>query len=123
MNELRIQQVEALEAALEYSKKLSNGIKNVSEELKGNRQPDTDEYLNQVINGLNWVIEVVNGTMSLLNEKEEVFVKEDVNTTVGKLSEALQAKDDAAIADILENGVLAFVDKLTVAAEAVVGAN
>lgn len=109
MDELRTQQTEALQVAHEYSIKLINGIKNVADELEGSRLPDTDTYLNEVVNGLNWIIEVTNGTMSLINEESVVIEKDKVNDVINSLSEALKSKDDMAIADILKNGVLGFV--------------
>lgn len=45
MEDLRQQQKEALQALSEYSPRLIRAMKNVVEELRGNRQPDTNEYL------------------------------------------------------------------------------
>lgn len=112
MEDNRQQQIEALQVAHDYSKRLINGIKNVSEELRGNRLVDTDKYLNEVLNGINWIIEVTNATLSVLNEDEEVINKEQVNAAIGKLSSALSKKEDCAIAEALSNDVLSFVEAI-----------
>lgn len=123
MEELRTQQIEALQDALEYCAKLKNGIKNVTGELKGDRLIDTDEYLKEVLDGLNWLIQVVNATLDLINKDDIQIEKEVVNETVNSLSIALKEKDDAAVADLLEGGIMTFIDKFIVAGEAIVGAN
>lgn len=112
MDEYRQQQVEALQVAHEYSAKLMNGIKNVCVELKGERLLDTDAYLDEVIKGLNWLIEVTNRTLEVINEETQVIDKEQVNQAVKTLGAALQKKDDAQIAEALETGVLNFVQTL-----------
>lgn len=109
MEDYRQQQVEALQVLHEYSVKLISGINNVIGELEGNRLEDTDAYLDEVVKGINWVIEVVNRTMDVINEKEVLIDKETVNVAVQKLGDALSKKEDDLIADALKNGILEFV--------------
>ena len=45
MEDNRREEKEALKVLTEYSPKLLKSMRNVMEELHGNRQPDTDEYL------------------------------------------------------------------------------
>lgn len=106
MEDLRKEQEEALGVLYEYNQKLVKAIHTVILELREGRKEDTEEFLNTIINGLNWEIEVFNGTMSLINEKENVIDKTEVNTKVIVLGDALKAKDDARIADAFENGIL-----------------
>lgn len=112
MDDYRKQQIEALQAAHEYSVKLIKGIENVSEELSGNRLLDTDAYLDEVVKGINWIIEIINRTMDVINEKEVLIDKEKVNAAVKALGDALSAKDDALIAGALKGGVLEFVQQI-----------
>lgn len=109
MDDYRQQQIEALQVAHEYSVKLIGGIENVSKELSGNRLLDTDKYLDEVVKGINWTIEVVNKTMDVINENEVLIEKETVNNAVKELGEALSKKDDAMIASALQGGILEFV--------------
>lgn len=115
MDDYRQQQVEALQVAHEYSAKLINGINNVLTELKGNRLLDTDEYLKEIVNGINWLIEVTNKTLEVINEKEVLIDKERVNDAINEFGAALSKKDDEQIAGALETGVLDFLKALEAA--------
>lgn len=110
MDEYRQQQIEALQVAHEYSGKLMNGIKNVVNELDGVRLPDTDAYLDEIVKGLNWIIEIVNRTLDVINEKEVLVEKDTVNEAVKKLGDALAAKQDKQIATALRENILPFVE-------------
>lgn len=110
MDNFREQQIEAMAIAGEYCNKLINGINNIVSELRGSRLPDTDEYLNDIIKGLNWVLEVTNSTMDLVNENEVVIDKEVTNNAVLTLSNALKLKDDNMIADCLDGNIKTFLE-------------
>lgn len=112
MEDNRAEQIEALEVLAEYSPKLLKGMKAVTEELEGNRQPDTDEYLLAVINGMNWEIQVLNGTLSLINEKSEQIVKEDANRLFVHFSDLYQGKNDRAMAEAFRQEIIPFFEKL-----------
>ena len=84
-------------------------METVAGELSGEKQEDTDAYLQQIIDGLNWVIEIFNGTMSLINEERVMMDKDEINREVLQLSEALIAKNDARVATVLESGILPFL--------------
>lgn len=103
MDDVRQQQIEALQVAHEYTIKLSKGIENVIGELSGNRLEDTDVYLDEIVKGINWTIEIINRTMDVINEEKMYIVKEEVNQYVQALSEALSKKEDALIADAMKN--------------------
>lgn len=109
MDDYRQQQVEALQVAHEYSVKMINGVNNVVTELKGNKLPDTDAYLKEIVNGINWLIEVTNRTLDVINENEVLIDKERVNETINEFGAALSKKDDEQIASALETGVLDFL--------------
>lgn len=117
MEELRQQQIEALQVVHEYTERLIKGIENVSAELNGARKLDTDAYLKEVINGLNWVIEIVNRTMDVINEGGVCIDKATVNNNVVSLGEALKKNDDAAIAAELSGNILSFVKDVWKATE------
>lgn len=119
MDELRIQQREVLETVLEYTEKLKKGINEILDELKVCRKHDTIDFLRQIVDGLNWVIEAVNGTLPMLNEGKVRIVKESVNQAVNSLSEALRISDDIKIAEALETQMLPFLSVLREASEEV----
>lgn len=111
MDNTREQQIEAIEVAKEYSVRLSKGIENIAQELTSNRLPDTDEYLNEIVKGINWVIEIVNRTMDVINEGQVQVDKGTVNDSAKKLGEALSAKNDEMIANALGE-IKVFIDNV-----------
>lgn len=98
MDELRAQQIEALEVFYNYNERFVKNIRTIIPELEGDRKEDTDKFLEGIIKGINWEIGVLNGTMTLINEKEERISKEEINNQITQLSKALESKDDAEIA-------------------------
>ena len=102
MEDNRKEEKEALAVLVEYSPKLIKSMKAVVEELRGNRQPDTDEYLLSIIKGMNWEIEVLNGTMDYLNETEQIIDKAAANELFISFSRTYQEKDDIKLADAFE---------------------
>ena len=112
MEDLRKEQLEALQAMLDYIPKLRKGMETVANELKGERLADTDEYLKKVIDGLNWVIEIYNGTSTLLNEKANKLNKEEVNKACNDFSSAYKNGNLTVQAELLTGSLMAFVNEL-----------
>ncbi len=109
MDETRQQQIEALKVAGPYCGKIITAINKIIGEYSGNRLPDTDKYLESILNGLNWIFGVYNGTKELINEKETIVDKDIVNKSVQMLNKANQDNDDALRVEALK-GVLSFVE-------------
>lgn len=122
MEDLREQQLEALTVVSEYIGKLVPNMKTVSGELRNGRLEDTEEFLNQILNGMNWCIEVFNGTRDLVNEKQERINKNAINEKILELGEALKGKDDKKTADLLETAVVPFLNDLKAAADEITAA-
>lgn len=110
MDEIRQQQIEALQMGCDYIEKLIPAMKEILPELRGEEKPDTQEYLNQQMDGLNFVIDIMNATMSLINEKETVLIRDNMEEKVQALNKALGARDHAGIADALEHDILPMID-------------
>lgn len=110
MEDIRKQQLEALETGVEYVKKLVPAIKEILPELRGEEKEDTIDFLNQLIDGINFVIEIVNATMGMINEKEEILNKDGIEEKVQLLNDGLSAKDNLKTAQALEEGILPFLD-------------
>ena len=110
MDEIRQQQIEALQMGCDYIEKLIPAMKEILPELRGEEKPDTQEYLNQQMDGLNFVIDIMNATMSLINEKETVLIRDNMEEKVQVLNKALGARDHAGIADALEHDILPMID-------------
>lgn len=111
------QKREALEEMKNYNIRLEKGILSLAQELKESPQEDTMEFLETVVNGINWVIQVTNLTMDLLNEDKVRITKEEINDDILTLNEALKNDDKVKAAEILENQVLGFIKKLDMVCE------
>lgn len=99
MEDNRKEQVEALEVLLEFNERLVKNMSIIIKELSGERLDDTDKFLKSIINAMNWEIEVVNGTMQVLNEGRERVNKESFNENIISLSKAIEENNDAKMAE------------------------
>ena len=89
MIENRDEQKEALEVLLGFNERLVKNMKLVAKELKDGRLDDTEAFLNDITQAMNWEIQVVNGTLDLLNEGKERLDKVRFNEKIQALSGAI----------------------------------
>lgn len=108
MEDNRAEQKEALETLMEFNTRLVKNMQIVSKELSGARLEDTDAFLEDIIKAMNWEIQVMNGTMELLNEGEKRIDKESFNDKIIVLSDAINAKDDVKIAEAFQEVIPMF---------------
>ena len=79
MEENRKEQIEALEVLVDFNERLVKNIRILVKELSGERLDDTDNFIKGIVDAMNWEIQVMNGTMDVLNEgkvriEKEVFL-------------------------------------------------
>ena len=120
MSDNRNEQIEALQALLEYNPRLIHGMQAVTVELEGNRKPDTDEFLKAVINGMNWEIQIVNGTKEVIDEQDVVIDRQTMNETFKEFIDAYARKDDYAMAVLFFQKLIPFFETFEKAARNVV---
>lgn len=120
MENNRAEQKEALETLVDFNDRLLNNMRIITGELSEGRKEDTDAFLKDIINVVNWEIGVMNGTLSLLNEGKERVNKEQFNSRVLKFGEAVQANDDAKTAEAIKELIPEF-EGLGKAAREVIG--
>lgn len=106
------EQIEALKVLGDFQDKFIANTEILISELKTAKKDDTPQLLNSVTDAVNWEIGVLNGTLSLINAKEELLSKNDINGAVTALADALQTKDDKKIAGALENQLLPVLKKI-----------
>lgn len=112
MEDNRKEQVEALEALRDYNPKVCKALREIIVELKGEKKEDTQEYVDHILRGVNWELQVINGTMQLLNEKEEQISKDTLNEMISNINDAYNSKEDAKLAKVIESELLPFAEKL-----------
>lgn len=123
MEEREMLQRDILQELIQYSDSLIPALQQVIEELKNkeNEKIDTEDFLGEVINGINWEIEVYNQCAGLINERCNYIDKKVMIASVKSLGMALNSGDLWLISDCLEYDFLPFLNKLDLAAKLVVG--
>lgn len=121
MDEREQLQLEVLQELIKYSEKLIPAVSAMIEELRGNEQSDTGEFLNEIINGINWEIEVYNQCAPLLSASSSYIDRKAMITAVTNLGQSLGSGNNQQVAACLEEDFLPFLNNLTLAAKVVVG--
>ncbi len=122
MEEREILQKDILQELITYSDSLIPALQQVIKELKdqGEEKDDTEDFLSEVINGINWEIEVYNQCSSLIDSSCNYIDKKVMIASVKSLGMALNSGDVWQISDCLEYDFLPFLNKLDLAAKLVV---
>lgn len=118
MEDNRKEQIEALEVLSDFNKRLMQNIPIAVKELSGERLEDTDNFIKSIIDAMNWEIQVVNGTMDVLNEGRKRIEKEDFNSRIVAIADAVNSHNDAALATAFQDA-LPYFETLGKAAEEV----
>lgn len=120
MEEREQLQREVLKEMISYSEKLIPAVQTIIEELRGNKKEDTSEFLNEIIIGINWEIEVYNQCAPLLNAQSSYIDKKEMIAAVTSLGQSLSSGDNVMVSNCLEEHFLPFLNKLALAAKLVV---
>ena len=105
---------------ISYSDDLIPALQMLIKELRGSELEDTAEFLNEVINGINWEIEVYNQCAAVINERSSYIDRKAMVTAVKNLGMSLSNGDSEMIADCLETDFIPFLNKLALACKMVV---
>ena len=116
-------QYDILKQLISYSENLIPALQNLIVELRGEEREDTGDYLNEVITGINWEIEVYNQCSDIINERSSYIDKKSMINAVRNLGISLNSGDYRLVADCLENDFLPFLNKLALVSKMIVGEN
>ncbi len=114
-------QYNVLKQLISYSESLIPALQNLIEELRGEERDDTSDYLNEVISGINWEIEVYNQCADIINERTSYIDKKSMISAVKNLGSTLGSGDYKLVADCLEDDFIPFLNKLTLVAKMIAG--
>lgn len=106
MSDIRVQQLETLEMAVEYIGNLEKGILECSECFQGSKEDKGYELVTQIIDGLNWLIEAIRLTNPLHTKK---IVIEKIEESFCEMIEGLENRDIVLITDILQYEILELI--------------
>ena len=95
----RKEQIEALETLSNFNKRILKNIPILADELSDKRLEDTDKFCKSTIDAINWEVQVMNGTMELLNEGKQRIDKAQFNKKITCLAEAIQLDSDEKLAE------------------------
>ena len=109
MDAIREQKLEVLKTVNEYLEKLIPAMETVITELKGDMQEDTVDFLLQIIDGFNYMIECYNVTRDMVNDPEPLIVDDELEKSVGRLSDGFSKKDYESIANELSTDIIPFL--------------
>ena len=114
-------QYDILKQLISYSDSLIPALQNIIEELRGEEKEDTSDYLNEVITGINWEIEVYNQCADIINERSSYIDKKTMISAVKNLGTTLGSGDYLLVANCLEEDFIPFLNKLALVAKMIVG--
>ena len=109
METIKEQKIEALKTAEDYLGRLIPAMEQVVSEIKTQMQDDTVDFLLQIMDGFNFMIETYNVTRDMINDPEPLINDDQLENAVGRLSEGFSKKDYTAIADELSNDIIPFL--------------
>ena len=110
MDDLKKLQYEALRDGSDYALRLVPAIREILPELRGEMRDDTEDFKNQIFEGINYIVEIVNGTISLINEKEVILNRDGIEEKMQQLIASVESNDNKKVADALEEGILPFIE-------------
>lgn len=110
-------QYNILKELISYSENLIPALQNLIEELRGEEKEDTGDYLNEVITGINWEIEVYNQCADIINLHSSYIDKKSMIQAVKNLGVSLSSGDYRNVADCLEDDFIPFLNKLDLVAK------
>lgn len=108
MSKEQLEMVEALETASPLMARMISAIKGLIREYDGNKAADTEEYMHNILQGLEWIFALYRSTKDLVNASG-VINQDEVNASVIKLNRANEAQDDAGRVEAFK-GILKFVE-------------
>ena len=114
-------QYNVLKQLIIYSRNLIPALQDLIGELRGEERDDTSDYLNEVITGINWEIEVYNQCADIINARSSYIDKKSMINAVKNLGTSLNSGDYLLVADCLEEDFIPFLNKLDLVAKMIVG--
>ena len=119
MEPTREQIMEAIRGICEYDTKLIMACEDVTEDLKSGNVTLLSKVMQNIIQGINWTVEVLNRTMETFNEGTERLNKEELNIALVNFSTAYESGDGVRVADAIQNHIIPFLDKVCEASKAI----
>lgn len=105
-------QKEVMQEAAGYLTRLIPAAEELKDEFLGELKEDSYDYLNMVVEGLNWVIQVYNGTKDEINAGAEQINSAEMDKKISAFGSAVISRNQQNIAKSLTEDVLPFLSKM-----------
>lgn len=102
------EQLEALKTADEYMDNLKRGVIIISEGIQEGREQEAINIIPQVVEGMQWIIEVIKLTKSV--QKEEITLGE-INEHIEEMIEAFENEDYILVGDLFNYEILPILEE------------
>lgn len=103
------ERVEILKEVVNYLPVLIETAKEVSKELKGEKEEDTKELFNQVIDGINWALGMYYEVEPTIKDDSYTIQKDELENSIQQFAKAIELKIEENIAETMEEGMLPFL--------------
>jgi len=107
---------ETLKEAENYLPKLKKASNNSAELFKNGKEADASDLLDKTLEGIQWYLEVVNGILSLIDNKELKDkgnkILTDFTQVLNRAMVSLQNEDYDYLGDLLEVEMVEYLEKL-----------
>lgn len=117
MEPTREQVLEAISGICEYDTKLIAACEDIMDDLKAGKVTLLSKVMQNIIQGINWTVEVLNRTMDTFNEGKERLNKEELNSALVSFSTAYETGDGGKVAEAVQNAIIPFLQKVCNAGE------
>lgn len=117
MEPTREQVLEAIKGICEYDTKLITACEDIIDDLTTGKITLLSKVMQNIIQGINWTVEVLNRTMDTFNEEKERLNKEELNSALVSFSTAYETGDGARVAEAVQNHIIPFLRKVCEAAQ------
>lgn len=117
MEPTREQIVEAIKGISQYDAKLIAACEDITEDLRTGKITLLSKVMQNIIQGINWTVEVLNRTMDTFNEEKERLNKEELNSALVSFSTAYETGDGVRVAEAMQNAIIPFLHKVCQAAQ------
>lgn len=93
----REEKLEAIEGICKYDRKLAEAITALADEIEEGTTDTHSDVFGQVVQGVNWTVEVLQQVMDVLDEKEKKLDKELINDALTTFDGAYKKNDDVGV--------------------------
>ena len=114
---LRDDKIESIIGIVKYDRKLIDGATYLAESLSTGQEQLPNQLLDNITQGVNWTVAVLNQVMDVMNEKDEQIDKIFINDALMDFQGALSEGNEIRLAEALRGSLVPALDQICVVGE------